>query len=55
MRAVGILALDVAGLALLVAAAWTTWGLGAGLATVGASCLAGALLLESPRRRREPK
>lgn len=45
MRAL-VLILDSAGVALLVAAAWSTWGLGAGMAALGASALVLAVYVD---------
>jgi len=56
MRERAIILLDVTGLGLLVAGAWSTWGIGAGLGALGASSLIGALYVEFvvPRRQKGP-
>lgn len=54
MRELVVLALDLLGLSLLVAAAWVSWGLGAGLGALGVGMLACAFRLEqvlTARRR----
>ncbi|HXF71501.1 MAG TPA: hypothetical protein VNO79_02695 [Actinomycetota bacterium] len=49
MRRALVLVLDASGLGLLVAAAWTTWGLGAGLTALGLALLGLALVIERAR------
>lgn len=57
MRALVLMTLDLLGLALLVAAAWMAWGLGAGLGALGISVLVFGFQLEhmlDERPRRPP-
>lgn len=53
MRELIVVVLDVVGLGLLVAGAWATWGLGAGLAALGFSSILVAFYFGEvvPRRK----